>query len=451
MFSEVASFGTYNNFAKASFSNDKLSVKISGNYSVSENNYEVDDMKFSNVNGSFYNTVANFGISYKLNKKQKLSWQSQLYDSSQHFPIYQSTETKTKYETQSTRSLLSWDVNTNKFVNSLKMAYTEDDFQYFNNINSPKFSSGTSQNIIFKDDFNYFINSKFNFNFISEFQINKGEGYNNGIGKVNRNVGSFSGLLRYFHSEKLRMEAGVKKDFVEEIESPILYSFSGKWIPSQWYNVNISFSKNFRFPSFNDIYYEPGGNRNLKSETSLQGDLNNEFTFGSFKLNITPYYMKADNLIAWLPTSMGYWQAFNVRKTESYGLESEVSFTKKIHDHVVQTKAGYYYSKSVNKETNLQQAYVPLHKGSFQIDYQYRFLKLFSQAIFNGLTYTSTNEDKITAIDPYFVLNAGISGTFQKKYTLGFKANNITDTYYKTVAFYPMPKRNYSIYASIQF
>jgi iron complex outermembrane receptor protein len=48
-------------------------------------------------------------------------------------------------------------------------------------------------------------------------------------------------------------------------------------------------------------------------------------------------------------------------------------------------------------------------------------------------------------------MNAGISGTLQKKYTLGFKVNNISDTYYKTVSFYPMPKKNYSIYANINF
>jgi len=38
-----------------------------------------------------------------------------------------------------------------------------------------------------------------------------------------------------------------------------------------------------------------------------------------------------------------------------------------------------------------------------------------------------------------------------KKYTLGFKVNNITNTVYQTVSYYPMPKRNYSIFATLNF
>lgn len=449
LFSEIASFGTYNNFLRASFSNEKISVKASANYAISQNDYKVDNINYTNLNGKYYNTTFNLGISYKINNKQKISWQTQSYDSSQNYPIYEITEVKSKYETQSFRSLISWDFDDNKISNSLKAAYTEDNFAYFSPIDQPKYSSGIAKNYIFKDDFNYFISPKINVNIISEFQVNKGEGYNTGIGNESRNVGSFAGLLRYFANKNLRFEGGVKKDFVEDVKSPILYSFSGKWSPLKWYNVSFNFSKNFRYPSFNDIYYQPGGNKDLKPETSLQGDINNEFTFGNLKLNITPYYMDIKDLISWLPTSMGYWQAYNVKKAKSYGLETEVSYKQNIGNHSILAKVGYYYTKSVNKETNLQQAYVPLHRETFGLDYQYKMVKIYAQAIINGLTYTTTNEDKNTAIQSYFVMNTGVSATFKKNYTLGFKVNNITNTFYKTVAFYPLPKRNYSLYISI--
>ena len=44
VFSEAASFGTFNNFVKGSFSNEKFSFKISGNYFISENDYEVKNV-----------------------------------------------------------------------------------------------------------------------------------------------------------------------------------------------------------------------------------------------------------------------------------------------------------------------------------------------------------------------------------------------------------------------
>jgi iron complex outermembrane receptor protein len=71
--------------------------------------------------------------------------------------------------------------------------------------------------------------------------------------------------------------------------------------------------------------------------------------------------------------------------------------------------------------------------------------------MFNGLTYTTTDEKRADALDPYFVLNTGISATLLKKYTLGFRVNNATNTIYKAVAYYPLPKRNYSIYGEINF
>ncbi|KMQ67560.1 TonB-dependent receptor [Chryseobacterium sp. FH2] len=451
LFSEVASFNTYNNFAKASYSNDKLSFKVSGNYSISENDYKVDDLKYINRNGNYYNTSLNIGISYKIAKNQKISWQSQFYDSSQHFPIYEESETKTKYETQSTRSLIVWDINTNKLSNSLKAAYTEENFQYFNNVNAPKSSGGTGKNYIFRNDFNYFILPKLNVNVIGEFQVNKGEGYQSGIGNISRNVGSIAGLLRYYATKNVRFEGGIKKDFVEDIDSPVLYSFSGKWNATNWYNISFNVSKNFKYPSFNDTYYEPGGNKDLKPETSTQVDMTNEFKAGNFKLTLTPYYMDIADLIVWLPTAMGYWQAFNVNKAESYGLESQLSYSKKVGIHHIKANIGYYYAKSTNKETGNQQPYIPLHRGMMNVSYEYRFLTFFAQGILNGLTYTTSDEKKSEAIDSYFVLNTGISAAVLKKYTLGFKVNNITDTYYKTVSFYPLPKRNYSVYATINF
>lgn len=451
LYSEFSSFETYNNFAKASYSNDKFSFKVSGNYFISQNDYEVEEEEYINRNGRYYNTTFNVGASYKIAGGQTISWQSQFFDSSQHYPIFVENGNKTKYETQSTRSLLVWDINKNKFSNSLKAAYTEENFQYFGDIAAPKTSGATGKNYIFKNDFTYFITSKLNLNVISEFQINKGEGYGSGIGDISRNVGSLAGLVRYFANNNLRFEAGIKKDFVEDFDSPVLYSFSGKWGPLLWYNVAFNMSKNFRFPTFNDLYWEPGGNPHLKPETSIQGDMTHEFLFGSFKLSLIPYYMDISDYITWLPTQYGYWAAFNTNKVESYGLESQLTFYKQFNKHHFKLNAGYTYAKSINKETQKQMMYVPLHKVFGSFDYQYDFLKLYVQGMFNGLTYTTTDEKRADALDPYFVLNTGISATLSKRYTLGFRMNNATNTVYKAVAYYPLPKRNYSIYAEINF
>lgn len=452
--SEIASFGTYNNSAKAAFSNDKFSFKVSGNYLISQNDYEVPEENYINRNGKFYNSTLNIGTSYKIASNQTISWQSQFYDATQNYPIFTENGNKSKYESQTVRSLLSWDINNSKISNSLKAAYTEDNFQYFGNYNDSYTSGGINKNYILKNDFNYFIDPKWNINLIGEFQQNQGEGLGtSGItGKVKRNVGSAAGLLRYFATPNLRFEAGIKQDFVEDIKSPLLYSFSGKWKANNWYSLNLNFSKNFRFPSFNDLYWTPGGNQDLRPETSIQTDMNHEFKVGDFKLTLSPYYMRITDMIRWLDTGLGYYSPFNTNKVESYGLESQLSYQKLFNeDHSVKLVAGYTYAKSINLETQKQLTYVPLHKFSSNVDYQYKFLRVYAQGMFNGLTYTTSDESKKYAIYPYFVMNAGLSATFMKNYTLGIKVNNITDTVYETMAYYPLPKRNYSINATINF
>ncbi|WP_343610427.1 TonB-dependent receptor plug domain-containing protein [Chryseobacterium oranimense] len=456
VYSEAASFDTYNNFAQAAFSNEKLSVKVSGSYITSQNDYKVPEFVvgntgFHNTNGRYYNTSVNIGVAYKIADHQTISWQNQTFDASQHYPIFELNGNKTKYKAQTLRSLIAWDINKNNLSNSLKMAYTEDNFQYFADLNQPKASGADGKNYIFKNDFNYFITPKININAIGEFQVNKGKGYGSGLETVSRNVGSLSGLIRYFATKDLRFEAGIKKDFVEDISSPLLYSFSGKWNAVKWYHVGINFSKNFRYPSFNDLYWQPGGNLDLVPETSVNIDMNHEFSFGDFKIALSPYYMDIKNLINWLPTSLGYWAPFNTYRVESYGMESQVTWNKTFGKHALRLDGSYTYSKSVNKDTDLQRMYVPMHKAVGNIEYGYSLFKVYAQGMFNGLTYTTSDEKRSAAIDPYFILNAGISASLFKKYTLGFKVNNVTDTYYQTVSLYPMPKRNYSVYATINF
>ncbi len=95
-----------------------------------------------------------------------------------------------------------------KFNNILRAAYTEENFQYFANLEQPRTSGASGKNYIIKNDFNYFINPRWNVNVIGEFQQNKGEGEGtSGITNVSRNILSVAGLLRYITSSKISFEA----------------------------------------------------------------------------------------------------------------------------------------------------------------------------------------------------------------------------------------------------
>jgi iron complex outermembrane receptor protein len=162
--------------------------------------------------------------------------------------------------------------------------------------------------------------------------------------------------------------------------------------------------------------------------------------------------MKIDDMIQWLNTPFGYYSPFNINRVESYGIEYQLKYFKKFGENTqLRLSANYALTKSKNLDTGYQLMYVPLHKAAANADFEYRFLKIYAQGMFTGLTYTTSNETRKDAIDPYFVMNVGISATVLKEYTFGMRINNITDTVYETVAFYPLPKRNYSFYATLNF
>ncbi|HPW88748.1 MAG TPA: TonB-dependent receptor [Kaistella chaponensis] len=450
-FAEGGSYNTFNSFLKSSYSNDHLSVKVSGNFVKSDNDYEVPEKKYLNLNGEYNNRTFNIGVAYKIDPKSTISWQTQIYDGVQHYPVYSEDFTKTKYFSDTFRSLVSWDFKAKKLQNSFKLAYLEDEFQYFDHIENPKSSGGTANIYLAKNDFNYILNDKIAFNIIGEYQLNTAEGFQSGIKSVTRNAGSFAGLLRWNPSERLYFEAGIKKDLVEKITTPVLFSFSGKMKVNSWWNSVLNLSKNFRYPSFNDLYWQPGGNLNLKSETSHQAELGNNFKYGAFKLNVTPFYIQIKDMIRWLPNTKGIWSPTNTNKVESYGVESQFDFEKSFGKNKTQFSLGYVFTHSKNRETHRFLAYVPQHKIYGNASYRYDFLEIFVQGMFNGLTYTSDEEKQKDAIKSYFVSNSGVNITLFKHYQIGFKVNNIFDEIYETTAFYPLPKRNYSANLLINF
>lgn len=450
LYSEIASYGTFQHILKSSFSNDGFSVQLSANHSISENNFEIPERDYYNRNGKYSNGSVNFGMAYKINPTHKISWISECYRGNQRYPIFSENQNKTQYLTENFKSLGVWDWQGNNFNNHLRLAFTKEEFQYYQSENMAQSSGGKSSNYIVKNDFEYRINSLLNINVLAGFQQNNAEGYLSGIKDVQRHVFSGAVLLKYQPLEELILEAGIKKDAVQSISSPWLYSFSGKWKVNN-FQTAFSWSKNFRYPSFNDLYWQPGGNLDLKPETSQQYEWKNQWQNKYWTLAFTPYWMEIQDMIRWLPTSEGYWKAFNTNKVQSYGVETQLAFQQKFGNHSWKSSVGYTYTKSVNKENNTQLQYVPFHKVFGVLQYQYKNAKIYLQGMFNGKTYTDSMMKELDALQPYIVLNTGVEFTFEKHFTLGAKVNNLTNQFYETTAYYFMPPRNYAATIKINF
>ncbi len=449
LFSEYGSFGTSNSVAQAKFSNENFSFNLNINHSRSENDYEVPQRKFVNRNGEYQNTSFNLGVAYKINPNNEFYWQSQLYDSGQHYPIFEESQTRTKYQVQTFRSLAGWKLHSGKSRNNFKLAYLEDNFQYFGDINKTKTSGGIGKQYIIKNDFDLLVSKNSSFNLVTEYQYNEAEGFGSGIKTPKRNLGSFSLLYRNSQSEKFYWELGAKQEIVEDYKSPFLFSASGKYSVDNWYQATLNISRNFRAPTFNDLYWQPGGDPALKPETSNQIEMSHNFSYRDFKLGITPYYMHIVDEIVWNQVTPTIWSPKNIKKVDSYGLETNLSFDKSFGKHHIFSNLSYTYSQSIDLEIKKQMMYVPLHRANININYQYSFIGFFIQTMYNGKTYVDENEKK--SLKDYMILNSGITAKLSSKFQLGFKVNNMTNQIYQTVDYYFMPQRNYAVNLKLNF
>ena len=448
-FAEYGSFNTINSSLKSSYSNDQFSIKFNGGFSKSNNDYEVEPADYINRNGEYDNQSFNIGAGYRFNENHQIFLQTQQFFSEQHYPIFFESQTKTKYKAETFRSLLSWKMKQEKFKNLLSLAYLSEEFSYFGNIENSNSTGSLGKIFLLKNDFDFHMSQNLKLNIIGQIQEDEGEGKGNGIGNPKRTSASFAALLKYDLNENWYLEGGAKKEFIENIDVPLLYSIGGNFHPNSWYELKFKGSKNFRAPTFNDLYWQPGGNIDLQPEMSYQGEITNIFKFQNFKISFTPYYNYIENMIRWLPSSQGLWSPINTNKVEILGIESQIQYSQKFGEHSVGGNVGYSLTRSQNLETGFQLNYVPMHNAFGGFNYAYQSFSVFFQGLFNGRTFPSTDETQ--AFDPYFVLNGGFNYAFFEHYQLGFKVNNITDTFYETMDYYPLPMRNYMVNLNINF
>jgi iron complex outermembrane receptor protein len=92
VFSEYGSFATINSWFGGNLVM-RISVNADINHSQSKNDFEITE-KFINRNGEYQNTSFNLGLGYKINPNNELYWQSQYYDSDQHYPIFSKIKPK---------------------------------------------------------------------------------------------------------------------------------------------------------------------------------------------------------------------------------------------------------------------------------------------------------------------------------------------------------------------
>lgn len=431
----------------------KTAYSIGIGHFGSTNDFKYLGTNRRNENGAFANQNLDFAIGQLLSKSNLLKVYHNTFFGDRDFSGTLTAPSNDNYRDLNTRSLVEWTNFKSKYVQRLKLAYLSERYRYYPNKQRDEFSFGKSGSLLLNYDYLYKYR-KWKLNGIVEANTVHAEG--SSIRKENRN--RLAGILLISHtpSDKISYGMALRKDWVSDFESPLVFSVEMNYRPAASYAVRMNASKNFRIPTFNDLYWVgagAAGNFELLPETALQAEIGQTFSLKHFSVSLNGFYISTSELIQWRPDVSGNWSPVNIKDVTQYGLEFESEIRKKSGAHRWQWINAYAYTKALDNDTDNQLIYVPLHRITSNLAYTYKKWGTFLQGLYNGEVFTTT--DSSQKIADYLVINAGLTYSFPKSMGIVMQTqlvlNNILNENYQNVAFRPMPNRNFHVNLNFKF
>lgn len=453
-------YGSFNTLGinyKTAFANEKMSTQISFSRNSSNNDYDYirkldwKGNQLSNINGEFQNSNLSADFGYKFNENNILKFYSQSSVSDRNLSLITPTDSKTKYINTFNRNLINYNKIYKNLDLNFKIAYLLENYKYFDDISTNFFTFGNAETLILKSDLLYSVLESLKINAIIDY--NRTNGYGSSFGSNIREISSIAFLTKYQLSKKCTIEIAIRKEITNNYESPLLFSIGSLYNFNKFYSLKINGSRNFRIPSFNDLYWENGGNLNLKPENSYQIEVGNVFNYKKNNLSQTFYYIKIDDLIRWIPNNDGNWSPINTNKVNTYGAETILNSSIKLGKENLKINATYAYTVSKNLENNKQLFYVPFNKFNSSIAYSFKKIAINYQFLYNGFVFTRSDNNPKEIIKAYKVSNIAIDYNFKflEQFKLGFQVANILNQKYQSVEDRPLPGRNFNVFMNLKF
>jgi iron complex outermembrane receptor protein len=430
-------------------SNDKSFINIGIATNSSDNDFNYLDSSLINENGSYYNYNFDVNYGYKINEKHQLKLYSSSFFADRNLSRTLNAPSNDGYEDINSKNLVEWNFSISpKELITSRISYIFEKFKFFdNNKNKSNFSDGMTKRKIAQIDYNNSISRKLKLNSILGFESVSASG--SSFASNTRNI--LSGVLSLNHQLTKKMSYGIqfRKDFQNDFESPFLYSLGIEQKFSKKYTLSFNTSKNFRIPTFNDLYWQPGGNINLKPEASYQFEIGNTISFKNISFQLNGFYIKSLDLIQWIPSQSGFWSPTNTDKTRNLGIEISANYKKFFKNHFIEMNMNYSHTDAKDIETNKQLISVPKNRFNALVNYNYTDWSLFYQILFNDDV-----QFLVDTIPAFQVSNIGLEyqlSILKNKPKIGFVINNIYNANYQNTLNRPMPGLNFQITTNINF
>jgi iron complex outermembrane receptor protein len=267
----------------------------------------------------------------------------------------------------------------------------------------------------------------------------------------------------YYHRffNKITATLNLRQGFVSDFKVPFTPSVGVNYVALSREKYILNFQGNvarsYRVPTFNDRFWIPGGNPDLKPEKGMNYELGSSWNYcssdvsGNIKVNL--FFMNIDDWILW-KNDGAYWVAANVQKVHSKGFELMTDWKYKVMGLTSNLGLNYAYTNTKRVESdsetnalNRQLEYVPLHKLNLFSITTYKNWDLTFDESYTHWQYT--DEENKNILDAYFLLNMALSYHWkinaEHKVQFNGMLNNLLNVSYQSGWGYAMPGINYRL------
>ena len=234
--------------------------------------------------------------------------------------------------------------------------------------------------------------------------------------------------------------------------------------------AKASVSRNHRFPTLNDLYFLPGGNPDLRSESGFSYEAGLSFAVGkenvySLSGSASWYDQHIDDWILWLSTPKGFFSPRNIKQVHAYGVEMQASLAViPARDWKLTMNGTFSWSPSINEGEPISPAdqsvgkqlpYEPEFSATVTGRLTWRSWGLLYQFCYYSERYTMSSNDITLSgrLTPYLMNNLSLDKAFALKWadlTLKVTVNNLFNEEYLSVTARPMPRMNVEFFIGIR-
>ncbi len=267
----------------------------------------------------------------------------------------------------------------------------------------------------------------------------------------------------YMPLPELKMTINLRQQYVTDFEAPFTPSFGTEYRiftnEECLIKLTANIGRSYRVPTFNDRFWNIGGNPDLKPEDGMNYEIGINYKYKSAviesDLKLNAFYMDIKNWIEWSPVSI-VWEPFNKSRVVSKGVEISLKNMISLDNVNINYCINYSYNPTEIKDDSIDDLigrpiiYVPKHMGNTSLDIKYRLWRLFIDGSYTGkrLANYSGNifNPDYEELDGYFLLNSSLSRKIKinkHNFSVILSSQNLMDKQYVNEPGYAMWGRSF--------